>query len=40
MVLSSSSITTGNEYKPGGTMNVGQDDIVGHMVGTGDDRMG
>ena len=40
MVLSSSSITTENEYKPGGTMIVGHDDIVGRMVATGDDRMG
>jgi exonuclease III len=40
MVLSSSSINTKSEYKPGGTMIVGQDDIVGRMVATGDDRMG
>jgi hypothetical protein len=40
MVLSSSSITTKNKYKPSGTMMVSQDDIVGRMVATGDDRMG
>ena len=40
LVLSSSSITTENEYKPGGTMIVGHDDIVGRMVANGTDRMG
>jgi hypothetical protein len=40
MVLSSSTITTENEYRPGGTMIVGQDTIVGRMVATGNDRMG
>jgi hypothetical protein len=40
MVLSSSSITTKNEYKPGRTMIVRQYDIVGFMVATGGGQMG
>jgi hypothetical protein len=40
MVLSSSTITTKNEYKPGRMMIIGQDDIVGRMVATGNDGMG
>jgi exonuclease III len=40
MVMSSSTFKAATEYKPGGTMIVGHDDIVGRMVATGEDRMG
>eukprot|EP00957_Ditylum_brightwellii_P026793 2026528-Ditylum_brightwellii.AAC.2 len=39
-MMASSTIPTTNDYKPGGTMNILQGDVVGWIVESGQDEMG
>eukprot|EP00957_Ditylum_brightwellii_P061353 4656694-Ditylum_brightwellii.AAC.2 len=39
-MLANSTIPTTNDYKPGGTMNIVQGDIVGQMIESGQDKIG
>eukprot|EP00957_Ditylum_brightwellii_P064544 4897895-Ditylum_brightwellii.AAC.1 len=38
--MASSTIPTTNDYKPGGTMNIIQGDVVGQIIERGQDEMG